>query len=110
MEYGTSFLAGRHPNPTVVDLNDRAADRKAHPHPVLFGRKKRLENLIDVGWGNTDAGIGDPDMHTIAVECGAYRQDALLHRTHGIDGIHDQIQNHLLHLDSIAEYRRKLIA
>ena len=33
----------------------------------------------------------------------------IIHAAHGFDGIHDQVQQHLLQLHPIAENRRKVI-
>ena len=41
--------AGRHPDPTIVAVDDRLTDRETHPHAKGFGREHRFENTIEVG-------------------------------------------------------------
>ena len=77
---------------------------------MVFGRKQGLEDLIEVGGINSNPGILDRHLHTIVpVQFGSYGQHSRLYRPHRIDGIHNQIQNHLLQLDLIAKHRRNLI-
>ena len=33
----------RHPNPPIVRVDDRAANRETHSHTTRFGREQRLE-------------------------------------------------------------------
>ena len=72
---------------------------------MLFGCKQWVENLVQVGRIDADACILYGNMHTIGfVQGGFYLQDTLWHRTHRIDSIHDEIQDHLLQLNLIARY------
>ena len=50
LENRPSVDAWRHPNPTVVILDDRMADGKSDSHPTLLGREKRVENSLEVRW------------------------------------------------------------
>src|SRR5262249_12099848 len=47
LKYRTAFGAGRGPEPAVVPLDDRSANRQAHAHAVGLGREQRIENAID---------------------------------------------------------------
>ena len=65
MENGASARPSRHPDPAVVALDDRTADRETHSHATRLGRKQRLEDAIDVGWINSRSSIFDRHMHEI---------------------------------------------
>src|SRR5215470_9000430 len=110
LENRTSVDAWRHPNPTIVLLDDRTADDKAHPHPIRFGRKKRLENPIDVGWINPRARIFNRDTHHTRVGLISLDfQHASLNRLHSLDGIHDEVQDDLLQLHLVAFHDRNVL-
>ena len=98
----------RRPNPTVVAFDDRVADRKAHSHAMLLRREKCLEDAIKIGRINSRSSIFDRHMyHASLVSFGSHLQHALLNRMHRLDGINDQVQNHLLQLDLVADYGGK---
>src|SRR5215475_15274965 len=93
---GASRDGRRHPNPTAVALNDRLADGETHPHPSCFGREQRLENPMEVGWINSRSGILDQYMHQTRFGLiGLYFQHARPNRLHGLDAIHDEVQDDL---------------
>jgi len=93
MENRPSVGARRHPNPTVVGFDDRTADDKAHPHSIRLGRKKRLENPINVRWINPRSRIFNRHKHHARVGLISLDfQHASLNRLHSLDGIHDQVR------------------
>src|SRR5258705_6839023 len=97
--------ASRHPNPTGVGFGDRTADGKAHPHPIRFGRKIRLENPINVRWINPCSRIFNRHAHHTTVGLiSLYFQHASLNRLHTLDGIHDEVQGDLLQLHLVAQH------
>jgi hypothetical protein len=49
-----------------MTFDDGAADRQADPHPGLFGRVERLEELVDVLQLQTDPGVVDGDAYAVA--------------------------------------------
>ncbi|MFZ0025198.1 MAG: hypothetical protein WAK72_03225, partial [Pseudolabrys sp.] len=56
-----------------------------------------LKSWANVGRLNARPGVFDRHMHFIGLaQFGFYAQHASLRRTHCLDGIHDQVQNHLL--------------
>ena len=65
MENRASARPRRHPNPAAVALDDRTADRETHSHATRLGRKKEVEDTIDVGWINSRPSIFDRHMHEI---------------------------------------------
>ena len=80
------------------------------PMPWSLVVNSGLEDLTEVGGINSNPGILDRHLYTIVpVQFGFYGQHTRLYRPHGIDGIHDQIQNDLLQLDLIAKHRRNSI-
>jgi hypothetical protein len=94
-----------------VALDDRAANGKAHSHAPWFRSEQWFENAIHVGWINSVSGVLDQDMHSVVFgNLGFYGKHARLCRTHGLDGIHHQIQNDLLQLDLIPKDGRKVLA
>lgn len=48
LKYGPSRSVRRHPEPAVVRLDDRTANRQTHPHSVCFGGEARAEYPSDV--------------------------------------------------------------
>src|SRR6516225_9321694 len=60
-----SGRTGRQPDPTIVALDDRLADRKTHSHPAGLGREHWFKNAIEVGLINSAAGIRDRDSYAI---------------------------------------------
>src|SRR6516225_4485147 len=60
-----SARTGRHPDPTIVALDDRLADRKTHSHPVSLGREHGFKKAIEVGQANSAPGVRDRDAHAI---------------------------------------------
>ena len=56
-------------------LDDRAADRKPHPHAVRFGRYKRLEDRVGHLGGDPWPGIGDGDLDGAAALSAGHDDD-----------------------------------
>src|SRR6516165_2831673 len=54
LKQGSMWLARRGPEPSAMSLNDRAADRQAHTHPLRLGRvegfKEAWEALRHQPW------------------------------------------------------------
>ena len=97
-----------HPNTTVMAFNNRMADGKANSHTTLFGREHGAENMIAVGWIDTRASILDGHVNKIwFADAGSYAQYSRRYRLHRLNGIHDQVQNDLLQLNSVAFQGRK---
>lgn len=60
------------PQAAVVRLHDRAADRKAHPHPVSLGREERVEDPFGIV-GGTPTPVSEIETTTPAGGCGSAR-------------------------------------
>src|SRR5262249_23184885 len=103
--------AGGYPKPSVMSLDDRPADRQAHPHSVRLGREKRIEDALDVLRIDPGAGILHRYQHPfLGTGFGFHPQKPLTRRRrrHRVYGIDRQIQDDLLQLDPIAEDPREL--
>src|SRR6516164_4490375 len=61
-----SGRTGRHPDPALVALDDRLADRETQSHSAGLGREHWFENTIEVGWINSASGIRNRDLYTVA--------------------------------------------
>jgi len=93
-----------------VGLNDRAANREAHPHAIGFGREQRIEYPIGVLRIDSHPGIGYGHHDLIVLTgFGLHEQVArLLLRGHRVDGVCDQVDEYLLQLNSVCSYVRQL--
>ncbi|MGF7133293.1 hypothetical protein P3T40_004784 [Paraburkholderia sp. EB58] len=92
-----------------MGLDDQAANRQTHSHTIgLFG-KARIEYPGDVMRVDSCSSVRHQQLYsTVLVDAGLYVQDprlALGH--HRIDGVCDQVQKHLLQLDSISYLLRE---
>ena len=87
-------------------FDDRTADRKAHSHPAGFGGEERIEYPLDVLRIDARAGVGDRNQHAaIVANIGTYGENArAIHGRHRVDRIRDQIEEHLLQLNSISHH------
>src|ERR1700754_977808 len=93
----------RHPNTAVMAFDNGMADGKPKSHATLLGREHRVENMIVVGGVDTRAGILDGHVDKIRfADAGSYAQYLQRSRLHRLDGIHDQVQDDLLQLNSVA--------
>ena len=61
----TGSVRGK-PQPAIVSLDDRAANRQAHPHTVGFGREKRVEYPIDVLRADSCPGVRNRYHYAVA--------------------------------------------
>src|SRR3984893_3587261 len=110
MKYGPARRVRDDPQPPLVSFDDRPADRQAHPHTVGFRREQRVENPSDVARVHAWPGVRNRYRYVaVVMHRGFYRQDARpAHAGHRIDGVGDQVDKHLLQLNSIARYLRYL--
>jgi hypothetical protein len=99
-------IAGR-PHPPAVRLYDGATDRQPHAHAVGFGRKKRVEQLVRII--GVDAGAEVSNRNDYLIGFVQMRSDQKFpwrvgYGRHGLDSVHDQIDDHLLQLNPIATH------
>jgi hypothetical protein len=93
-----------------MGLDDRAADRQPHTQPIDLGREERLEDPVEVGFGDALARVVHSDFD---IRRGRDRgpHGHLPRRSSPVrgsrDGVGEEIQDHLLDLDHIAVDRRQ---
>ena len=86
-------------------VDDGPADRQPHAHAAGLRRVEGFENPLEVLRIDARSGIAHGDADPARLELlGADRQLArsLLHGAHGLDGVQDQVHDHLLQLNPIA--------
>ena len=85
-----------------MSLDNRTRNRKSHSHAVAFGREKGCE---DCGWvSKPNARVAYLDMeHAIIASPKLDGQLPLtiVDEPHGLNGIENEIDQHLLNLDAI---------
>src|SRR5215510_4235348 len=98
------------PQPAFVRLDDRTADRQAHPHAVGFGSEQRVEDAIGVLRADSCPGVGYRHDYAVGfADLGFDGQDPrLIFRRHRVNGVHDQVEKHLLELDPVSPDLRQL--
>src|SRR5258708_33138573 len=97
------------PQTTAMRLDDRTADRQSHAHAIALGRVESVEDVFQVRPVQSGAGIADGQKHTVRFVCGRADTQISLSVADGsysFDTIDDQIQDYLLHLDSIGPDER----
>src|ERR1700720_2994997 len=107
---GALGFVRRNPQPAIMGLNDRTADRQTHPHTARFCREQRIEYPLEILQADSCSGVRHRyDYVATVVNLGPHAQDPrpILGR-HRIDRVRDQVQKHLLQLDSISSYLRYL--
>ena len=83
---------------------DRPADRQPHAHTMGFCRKERIEDAADIFQIDPGSGVFHREQHRAEfMYFGSHSQKprTIHHGTHCIDGIHDQVYDYLLQLDTI---------
>src|SRR5689334_17074037 len=88
-------------------FDDRAADGEADTHSTGLGRVECAEQPIHGARIEPDADILYGERHAILAQFGPNHQLAttILDGIHRLDGIHDEIEDHLLELHAITIYR-----
>src|SRR5438552_5760414 len=94
------------PDMTTVGLDDSATNGQADTHSVLLGGDERLEELGRNLWRQSRAGIDDANLHhTIVPHLGCDTQFPTRRTVHGLHGVSHQVQQYLLNLDSVGQYK-----
>src|SRR5580698_7438177 len=92
------------PKTAMMALDYRTTDGKPDSHAVVLGCIKNLKESFHSLRVKADARILDGEAHVIV--CVSFRSDLQLPRTivhgaHGVRGVLEQIQDHLLKLDAV---------
>src|SRR5882757_2097485 len=108
---GALGFVRRNPQPAIMGLNDRTADRQTHPHTARFRREQRIEYPLEILRADSCSGVRHRYLYAAAVvDLGFHAQDPRLIRgRHRFGGVCDQVQKHLLQLDSICYDVRQLV-
>src|SRR6202158_1378919 len=94
-----------------MGLDDRTADRQTHPHTARFCSDQWIEYQLWLLRADSCSGVRHRyDDAPAVVDLGPHAQHprSILGR-HRIDRVGDQVQKHLLQLDSISSYLRQLL-
>src|SRR5258708_33297736 len=93
----------------AMRLDDRAADRQPHADALALGGVERIEDVLEFRRIDPRAGIADGQEHAVRFALrGRYEHVSLsvAERAYGFNGVDDQIQHHLLYLNSIGPDQR----
>src|SRR3954471_8268927 len=103
LEYRAPWYVRRDAQRALMGLDDRTADREAHSHAAGFRGVERVEDPLHVFGANPAPRVGDCNEYAaVALELGADGEHAgVVHGGHGLHGIRDQVEEHLLELDAI---------
>src|SRR6185437_2066608 len=91
-----------------MTLNDGPAHRKPDPHTLLLRRMERLEKLIHVLRNEPDPHVLHAQTHVmVSIRFGPDQQLSrpVLDIDHCVRGVPEQIQDHLLKLDTVRQNR-----
>jgi hypothetical protein len=86
-----------------VVLDDGAADRQPHPQTVRLGRIKRFKETLGIGLRQPRTRIAYRHESTVWFGIASADQQLALSLgdlTHRFNGVHDQIEDHLLQLNA----------
>src|SRR5579875_174056 len=105
-EGGAAAGGAVHADFAGVLLDDAIGDGKTQPGAaavagcrLAFGGEERIVDTMDVLLGNAAAGVRNPHLHVMTV-VGADGQRAAAR--HGVLGVQEQVQEHLLQLAGVA--------
>ena len=104
-------LRGR-PQPAAVRLDNPAADRQPHAQAVRLGRIEGVEQPVETLRLEPRARIAHRNQHRRrghGLRAHPQRARPRAAATHGFDGVHHQIEQHLLQLDAVAQNPRHLL-
>src|SRR6202044_15592 len=91
------------PQAATVRFNYGAADPKSHAGAIRLGGEKRIEDLVQMLWGQPHAGIADGHLKLIVFH--SERLDGELprsaHGLHRIDAVYHEVHHDLLQLHAI---------
>src|SRR5262245_60109670 len=95
------------PYASTVGFDDGARYRQAHAHAALLGGKEWLEYLLQLSRLNAWTGIlhiDDGRAVTILQGSGGDLAPSLYLGCHGVQGIREQVEHHLLKLNRVTAH------
>jgi hypothetical protein len=99
MKSGAMWQDRRCPKAVPMGLNNRGADRQTHAHAARLGGEEGIEDAVRICRIEAEARILDGDNWAAivrALRCDRQRSLAMSDGSHRLDGIHDEVQHHLL--------------
>jgi hypothetical protein len=110
LKCGAAGSVRSNPQAAIVGLDNRTANRQAHPHTARFCREERLEYALAISQADSCSRVSNRYHYAnVVLNFGCDAQNPrLIHGRHRIDGVCDQVQKHLLQLNSISYYVRQL--
>ena len=93
-------------------IDDRTADRQAHPQAAGLGRVEGLEEALEARRSKARTRIPHRDDYAVRPARGGADQQLsppVADVAHRFDRIDDQVQDNLLELDSISLYERQAL-
>src|SRR5215475_16116029 len=106
-EDGAAARAVLDPDPAAMRLDDGAADREPESHALALGGDEGLEQVRGHLGRQSRPGIGDADLrHVVGRRDGGDLEPALACRLdHDLDGVANEVDQHLLDLDAVGEHQ-----
>src|SRR5580704_4169306 len=100
------------PKTAMMALDYGTTDGKSDSHAVVLGCIKSLKKSVHCLGIKADARILYGEPHLIV--CASFRSDlqlpwTIVHGAHGVRGVLEQIQDHLLKLDPVPGHRREVV-
>src|ERR1700722_5553592 len=106
LESCTCISIGNGPQFSAVSFNDGTADGQSHTHALRLGSEEGVENMFHAFGVESRSGILHHDLYAPGfVGLRTDQQDTrpVCYRSHGLDTVHDQVQDDLLQLDPITQ-------
>src|SRR5579864_5605061 len=109
---GARTIVRFRPKTAMMTLDYRTTDGKSDSHAVVLGCIKSLKKSVHSLGIKADARIPYDEPHLIA--CASFRSDlqlpwTIIHGSHGVRGVLEQIQDHLLKLDAVTCHHREVV-
>src|SRR5712691_8774874 len=111
-EGGTGTVVSLRPQTSMMSLDDGATDGEPDTHPVGFRCVEGVKQLLHALGVDAHAGIPHAHAHTIAVLAFGSDQQlprAIVHVSHRVGGVAEQVHDDLLELDPIAGDGREIL-
>ncbi len=98
------------PEFTAVMFYNRPDNGQAHSHALRLSRKEVSEDLVRLVLRQADSMIAHAHFHEPVIGAGRDQNSTIVHRCvlHRVEGVDDQIQQHLLQMNRIGVDRGKI--
>src|SRR5262245_13634000 len=112
-ERGARAVVRLGPQVSLMFLNDGAAHREPDPHALGLRRVERIEQLVDVLNREPDTSVPNGDADAIVPVARSVDQQlpgTITNRSHRVQSVAEQVQNHLLELSAVTGDHRKVVS